>query len=208
MTKLNDYIDNMFMGLPDSQEVRLAKQMITDNMTGKYEELLGEGKNEAEAFGTTVAEFGSVRELSKEMGWDFWDTPQDPAGATPGNNVTNGESFSVDNAVKTAERAAASLVDGAKVTGKSFSEWWQAPRTASRSKILTKILERFFIIFLVIGLFGEVLSDRAGALFLFAALAAIGLTFYPKSPMYIDTKLTNESSSNTNESPEDPASKG
>lgn len=71
MSKLSAYIDNMFIGLPETDEVLEAKRIIQENMTEKYEDLLAQGKNEAEAFGTVAGEFGSMEELCDEMGWDF-----------------------------------------------------------------------------------------------------------------------------------------
>lgn len=200
MNKLNEYIDNMFAGLPDNDDVRAAKQTITENMTDKFEELLSEGKNEAEAFGTTISEFGSIKELGREMGWDFWEaktaentsaqtgSPGSTGSGAAGGSGASSEQTPGEKATEAAKEAAVIFTDAAKETGATFSEWWSMPHTRSKRRIILTLVIRFFVIFFVIGLLGELLSRESGLLVVFSALAAVALTFYSRSPMRLETK--------------------
>ena len=58
----------MFAKMPNTPEVRRAKDELWQMMEDKYNELLDEGKNENEAVGTVISEFGNLEELSKELG--------------------------------------------------------------------------------------------------------------------------------------------
>lgn len=68
MEKLRIFLDNMFLSLPDTPEAREAKAHILEGMADRYEALLAQGKNENEAFGAVIGEFGSVEELRRELG--------------------------------------------------------------------------------------------------------------------------------------------
>lgn len=68
MEKIRAFVDNMFLSLPDTPEVQEAKAHILEGMLDRYEALLGQGKNENEAFGTVIGEFGSMEELRRELG--------------------------------------------------------------------------------------------------------------------------------------------
>ena len=64
MEKIRNFVENMFLSLPDTPEVREAKAHILEGMTDRYEALLAQGKNGDEAFGVVAGEFGSMEELS------------------------------------------------------------------------------------------------------------------------------------------------
>lgn len=68
MEKIKTFVENMFLGLPDTQPVRDAKAHLTEGMTDRYEALLAQGKDPDAAFGVAVAEFGSMEELRRELG--------------------------------------------------------------------------------------------------------------------------------------------
>ena len=68
MEKIQLFVDNMFLSLPDTPEVRQAKAHILEGMADRYEALLAQGKNQDEAFGVVIGEFGSVEELRQELG--------------------------------------------------------------------------------------------------------------------------------------------
>ena len=68
MEKIQLFVDNMFLSLPDTPEVRQAKAHILEGMADRYEALLAQGKNENEALGLVIGEFGSVEELRQELG--------------------------------------------------------------------------------------------------------------------------------------------
>ena len=68
MEKIRNFVENMFLSLPDTPEVREAKAHILEGMTDRYEALLAQGKNGDEAFGVVAGEFGSMEELRQELG--------------------------------------------------------------------------------------------------------------------------------------------
>lgn len=68
MERIRIFVENMFLGLPDTQPVRDAKAHLMEGMTDRYEALLAQGKDPDAAFGAAVAEFGSMEELRRELG--------------------------------------------------------------------------------------------------------------------------------------------
>ncbi len=67
MNQIKVFVDNMFATVPQTPEVITAKANITEMMVDKYEAFIAEGKNENEAFGIVVSEFGSIDEILAEM---------------------------------------------------------------------------------------------------------------------------------------------
>lgn len=78
MEKIRTFVENMFLSLPDTPEVREAKAHILEGMQDRYEALLAQGKNENEAFGAVIGEFGSVEELRQELGLPAQAAPLPP----------------------------------------------------------------------------------------------------------------------------------
>lgn len=70
MDTIKNYLENMFMHLPMTDEVLRAKRELGDMMEDKYHELLEEGKTDNEAVGIVISEFGNLKEISKELGID------------------------------------------------------------------------------------------------------------------------------------------
>ncbi|MCR4650340.1 MAG: permease prefix domain 1-containing protein [Lachnospiraceae bacterium] len=68
METIKNYLESMFANLPNSAEVRKAKNELLQMMEDKYNELIEEGKNENEAVGTVISEFGNLEELAEELG--------------------------------------------------------------------------------------------------------------------------------------------
>jgi hypothetical protein len=62
------YLDNMFAGLPKTEETMRMKQELLSLMEEKYLELKRAGKTENEAIGIVISEFGSFEELTAELG--------------------------------------------------------------------------------------------------------------------------------------------
>lgn len=83
MEKIFNFVENMFLGLPDTQPVRDAKTHLIEGMADRYEELLTQGKDPDAAFGIAVAEFGSMEELRRELGASPAATAQTPNAAPP-----------------------------------------------------------------------------------------------------------------------------
>lgn len=70
MDTIKNYLENMFLHLPNTEEVLRAKAELADMMEDKYYELVKEGKTDNEAVGIVISEFGNLKELSKELGID------------------------------------------------------------------------------------------------------------------------------------------
>ena len=70
MEIIKNYLENMFMGLPDTEDVRKAKAELTGMMEDKYNELKASGKADHEAIGIVISEFGSLEEVLAELGLD------------------------------------------------------------------------------------------------------------------------------------------
>lgn len=68
METIKNYLDSMFSSLPDTPEVRKAREELYQMMEDKYYELKEEGKSEHEAVGTVITEFGSLEEIKEELG--------------------------------------------------------------------------------------------------------------------------------------------
>lgn len=182
MSKLSAYIDNMFIGLPETAEVLDAKKIIQENMTEKYEDLISQGKNEAEAFGTVAGEFGSMEELCEEMGWDFsrgtqgsFHTNAQSEGAVSGNNGTLGDA--ARSAVDAAEEAVGDSVG-------SLKSWWKSWNTRENRGILLKLIVRFIVATIIIAVLSGLMRDSLAALLLICA-GVLFVSFYSKSPLYV-----------------------
>lgn len=182
MSKLSAYIDNMFIGLPETDEVLEAKKIIQENMTEKYEDLISQGKNEAEAFGTVAGEFGSMEELCEEMGWNFTRGTQGSfhTNAQPGNSASGDKSTLGDaakNAVDAAEEAVGDSVG-------SLKSWWKSWNTRENRWILLKLIVRFALAMVLFMILFNLIQDSTVALLLIA-VGVLFVSFYSKSPLYV-----------------------
>lgn len=72
MEIIKAYLENMFMNLPDTPEVSRAKPELLSMMEDKYNELKSEGKNENEAVGIVISEFGNLEELASSLGLESY----------------------------------------------------------------------------------------------------------------------------------------
>ena len=68
MDTIRTYLESMFSALPNTPEVRKAKSELWQMMEDKYNELIAEGRNENEAVGTVISEFGNLDDLAGELG--------------------------------------------------------------------------------------------------------------------------------------------
>ncbi len=68
METIRNYLDSMFANLPDTLEIRQAKDELYGMMEDKYSELISEGKPENEAIGIVISEFGNLDDLSESLG--------------------------------------------------------------------------------------------------------------------------------------------
>lgn len=68
MDTIKNYLEAMFANLPNTVEVKRAKDELYSMMEDKYAELINEGKTENEAVGTVISEFGNLDELAQDLG--------------------------------------------------------------------------------------------------------------------------------------------
>jgi len=68
MNTIRNYLDNMFLGLPQTEDVTRAKKELLAMMEDKYNELKDSGKTENEAIGIVISEFGNLDELGDTLG--------------------------------------------------------------------------------------------------------------------------------------------
>jgi hypothetical protein len=76
MEILKNYLESMFMNLPNTAEVRRAKDELWQMMEDKYAELKDEGKSENEVIGIIISEFGNLDEIAEELGIETFVRPQ------------------------------------------------------------------------------------------------------------------------------------
>jgi len=65
--RLREYIDNLFATAPSNSKTTEVKEEILQNLTDKYNDLIGEGKSEDAAFNIAVASIGDVSDLIREL---------------------------------------------------------------------------------------------------------------------------------------------
>lgn len=68
MNTIREYIEQMFRGVPVTEETAQLKADILANLEDKYTALKESGASEHEAIGTVIAEFGDIDELLEEFG--------------------------------------------------------------------------------------------------------------------------------------------
>ncbi len=68
METIKNYLEAMFANLPNTAEVRKAKDELFSMMEDKYNELIAEGETENAAIGTVISEFGNLDELAEDLG--------------------------------------------------------------------------------------------------------------------------------------------
>lgn len=83
METIKNYLENMFMNVKSTPEVKKAKAELLAMMEDKYQELKAEGKTENEAIGIVISEFGNLEELASELGIE-----ENISGYIPGNEIS------------------------------------------------------------------------------------------------------------------------
>lgn len=68
METIKNYLETMFANLPNTVEVKRAKDELYSMMEDKYTELINEGKAENEAIGIIISEFGNLDEIAETLG--------------------------------------------------------------------------------------------------------------------------------------------
>lgn len=68
METIRNYLETMFLQMPNTPEVQRAKTELYSMMEDKYTELIKEGKRENEAVGIVISEFGNLDEIAEDLG--------------------------------------------------------------------------------------------------------------------------------------------
>jgi len=68
METIKNYLEQMFVNMPNTEAVRKAKRELFQMMEDKYNELIEEGKSENEAVGAVISNFGNLEELAEDLG--------------------------------------------------------------------------------------------------------------------------------------------
>ena len=68
METIKSYLEAMFANMPNTPEVKKAKDELFSMMEDKYNELIAEGVSENTAVGTVISEFGNLDELAESLG--------------------------------------------------------------------------------------------------------------------------------------------
>lgn len=79
MEAIRNYVEALFATLPQDADTLRIKADMLGNLEEKYNALLEEGKNEAEATGLVIASIGSAEELREEFGLANEAVPEAPA---------------------------------------------------------------------------------------------------------------------------------
>ena len=67
MEAIRNYVEALFAALPQREDVLRVKADMLANLEDKFNALLDEGKNEAEATGIVVASIGSGRSCGSSL---------------------------------------------------------------------------------------------------------------------------------------------
>jgi hypothetical protein len=70
METIKNYLDALFLKLPDTYEARNAKRDLLALTEDKYEELIREGMAEHEAVGRVISDFGNLDEIADDLGFE------------------------------------------------------------------------------------------------------------------------------------------
>lgn len=92
METIKNYLETMFMNLPNTPEVRRAKDELWQMMEDKFTELIEAGKTENEAVGTVISEFGNLSELADVLGIDDYVNKQAQQNADEKRNDSDNKS--------------------------------------------------------------------------------------------------------------------
>lgn len=75
MSRVSEYVDNMFFALPQTEETSNMRWQITESMEDRYAALVAEGYSEDAALGAVVSEFGSMEEICQSLGYQAGSGP-------------------------------------------------------------------------------------------------------------------------------------
>jgi len=67
MKKIREYIDEMFIEIPGSEQKEVVKEEVIQNLEEKVDDLIQQGKAEEDAINKAIVDFGSIDDIKKEL---------------------------------------------------------------------------------------------------------------------------------------------
>ena len=120
METIRNYLETMFLKLPNTPEVYKAKNELWQMMEDKYTELKEEGKSENEAVGIVISEFGNLDELANDLGISqFVESQPMPQGKTL--SLDQAKSYLADAGKSAYRTSLGVMLCVLSVCGRSFS---------------------------------------------------------------------------------------
>ena len=184
METIKNYLETMFMNLPNTPEVRRAKDELGQMMEDKFAELIEEGRTENEAVGTVISEFGNLNELADVLGINVYVNPQADAQA----NVGQAGSMNPDEAASGAN--ATGNANGAHANNAQARQYTPHMLTSAEVKDYLKDKSReafmvaFGVLLCIISVTGHIVadsfhggSDAVGVLVMFLSIG-IGVCMF------------------------------
>lgn len=67
MKEIQDYVNSMFKGIPDTERSKSIKQEIIINLEEKVQDLVEQGKEREDAINKAIIDFGDIDEIKREL---------------------------------------------------------------------------------------------------------------------------------------------
>ncbi|RDW21238.1 permease prefix domain 1-containing protein [Oceanobacillus chungangensis] len=68
MKELKGHVDELFRGIPESEQKTAIMEEVLENLEEKVWDLMEQGKAEEDAINKAIVEFGSIEDLKNELG--------------------------------------------------------------------------------------------------------------------------------------------
>ena len=182
METIKNYLETMFMNLPNTPEVRRAKDELGQMMEDKFAELIEEGRTENEAVGTVISEFGNLNELADVLGINVYVNPQADAQANVGQAGSMDEAVSGANATGNANGAHANNAQARQYTPHMLTS--AEVKDYLKDKSREAFMVAFGVLLCIISVTGHIVadsfhgvSDAVGVLVMFLSIG-IGVCMF------------------------------
>ena len=182
METIKNYLETMFMNLPNTPEVRRAKDELGQMMEDKFAELIEEGRTENEAVGTVRSEFGNLNELADVLGINVYVNPQADAQANVGQAGSMDEAASGANATGNANGAHANNAQARQYTPHMLTS--AEVKDYLKDKSREAFMVAFGVLLCIISVTGPIVadsfhgvSDAVGVLVMFLSIG-IGVCMF------------------------------
>ena len=182
METIKNYLETMFMNLPNTTEVRRAKDELGQMMEDKFAELIEEGRTENEAVGTVISEFGNLNELADVLGINVYVNPQADAQANVGQAGSMDEAASGANATENANGAHANNAQARQYTPHMLTS--AEVKDYLKDKSREAFMVAFGVLLCIISVTGHIVadsfhgvSDAVGVLVMFLSIG-IGVCMF------------------------------